>query len=271
MKKLLLLTVFILYLLSQNDTLAASSNLKIENKDYLLQGSAGINLVEYIVITNSSETVQRIETKWSGYKLSKSQVVSDEFLINHSIDFANLPQTTIDLGPFDTGSLTIEFNIPSTLKSGDYYGSLELNSATGKEVVDFTIRILGELTEQVQINESKATKDTLIFKVANTGNISSDFSISSALDKFIGADIKQRIDKQTLKAGETREVSIKFGNLLPGYYQTENKLTYGNKDTEKTSLYSFWVRQEFFIVSVLTLFLSLIVIWFIKSSSKRNA
>ena len=237
---------------------------KIEQTDFLLQTSSGKTLNENIVVQNSTDTKQPLLISFEGYKLPTNQVLGQSFLTKHNIDFATLPLQQTDVEAYGSVTIPIVLIPPDTYPSGDYYGSVILKSSAETQKVNFTVRILGQLTESIDIKEIRNSGDFLVFKVVNVGTIASSFSIISKLNWFLGQDKIINSNKETIRSGEIREIKLNHGKFLPGYYQTQTTLKFGSKETTVTKLFSFWVNLEFFIVSFLTIIVSFTIYFLVK-------
>ena len=156
-------------------------------------------------------------------------------------------------------SIPIVLTPPATYPSGDYYGSLILKNNDNTQKVNFTVRILGQLQENVEIKETRNSGDFLVFKVVNVGTIASSFSIESKLNWFPSQGKTLNSNKQTIRSGEIREIKINHGDLYPGFFQSQTTLKYGAKETSITKLFSFWVNPEFFLISLVTIIFSFVL------------
>lgn len=265
--KALLSSTLVLILASLFATPAFASTpqtFRIGQSDFLLQTSAGQTLNENINVQNSTDTKQTLLVSFEGYKLPTDQVLNQSYLIKHNIDFATLPMNKLDIEAMASGSIPVVLTPPDTYPSGDYYGTLILKNNDETQKVNFTVRILGQLTENVEVKEISNSGDFLTFKVVNSGTISSSFSIESKLSWLTGRYKTLNSDKETIRSGEILEIKLDHGKLLPGFFQTQTSLKYGLKETVSTKLYSFWVNPEFFLVSGLTIIFSFLLYFVFK-------
>lgn len=237
---------------------------KVAQTDFLLQTAAGKSLNENINVQNTTGNKQTISVSFEGYKLPASRVLDQSYLIKHNIDFATLPLQQIDLEAMANVMIPIVLTPPDTYPSGDYYGNLILTNGTETQKVNFIIRILGQLTENVEIKEINNSGNFLTFTVVNSGTIASSFSIESKLSWFPNQSKILNSSQENIRAGEIQEISLDHGKLLPGFFQTQTSLKYGLKETVRTKLYSFWVNPEFFLVSGLTIVFSFLFYFLFK-------
>ena len=232
---------------------------KLDQTDFLLQTSAGKTLSENIVVQNSTDQKQTLSVSFEGYKLPTTQVLDHSYLTKHNIDFATLPLQQIDMEPLASASIPIILKPLDTFPSGDYYGTLILKSNEETQKVNFTVRILGQIKENLEIKEIKNSGNYLVLKIANTGNISEEFSLKTTINRLLGGDISLTSPRATIRSGEIIDVKFDHGQLLPGFFQTQTTLQYGAKATSVTKLYSFWENLELFIVSFFTLVASFLL------------
>lgn len=237
---------------------------KIDQTDFLLQTSAGKTLNENIVVQNLTDTKQSLLISFEGYTLPAKEVLDQSYLTKHTIDFAYLTTAQVELEAFTSSTVPIVLRPPSRYPSGDYYGSLILRNNDSTQKVNFTVRILGQLKEGIEIKEIANSGNFLVYKVINHGTIASSFSFKSVVNYFLVQNKLLDSGKETIRSGEIREIKINHGKFLPGYYQTQTTLKFGSKETNVTKLFSFWVNPEFFLISVITIVFSFVLYFVFK-------
>jgi len=262
MKKILtalfLITVFLVP--QKAFALEDSRSFQVEQKDFLLQTSSGETISENILV-NVGDGLLKIQLSWQGYALPKAQTLNDTVVGEHSIDFATPDKNLIEIAPQATSVAAVNFKLPAEIKPGDYYGSLVLE-ASGKETVNFTIRVLGTLTEKIALQDiiQKGGQTTLL--VANLGNRTTQVSSSVKLSDLLGDIETVTTEPVNVKAGQIITLVASHKNLLPGFYNGEITLKYAEKPTQTSALFSFWVWQEFFLFTLLAIVLLVIVVIF---------
>lgn len=231
--------------------------------------SSGKSLEETLTLKNYTDQTTEIVLKWLPYSEDSSKVIKQDFLTKHSIDFAQLPETKISLEPFDSKILNITFSVPKDLSSGDYYGSLVAVNGKTEARVKFTLRVLGKLTETIEC-KAYFSKDKLNIDVSNLGNRSTQMQVSTRLNSITAPVTNQAFPQMQLSAGEVVALQTDSLRLLPGYYQATIDIKYSENNTEKVLIVSFWVHPEVFIISLLTLLLSIAGFIYFRNALKPN-
>lgn len=245
------------------------SPFSVLQKDFLVQTSSGKNLEENVTIRNTTETREKIQVSWVGYNLSSNDIVSADYLTKHSIDFSSIPQNEIELEPFATESFIVNFAVLDTLKSGDYYGQLMLNNSSYKENVNFTVRILGELQEKIVVESLTDDGTSLKITLSNQGNRTTSVNLKSQISNLVSKEVTLQYNLN-LMSGERKTVTQFHKKLLPGFYQTQVGTTFGEKQTTETRIFSFWVRAEFFIFSLVTLIATFVIYLTVRKTYNTN-
>jgi hypothetical protein len=155
----------------------------------------------------------------------------------------------------------LNFSIPKEISSGDYYGDLVLSSGTEVGKIPFTIRVLGKLEEKVVLEQVTKDGSALKLKVANRGNRTSKVSAKLKINDLLGTVDQPQTQTLNLKAGEISLLSATHKTLLPGIFQTEISLIYGEKDTQNSSLFRFLIWPQFYILFVIITLGALILTW----------
>jgi len=242
----------ILFFLATSDAFAA--DIKLEPGNFLIQSTAGQTIREAVTIRNLSPTSKNLKLTWEGYSLPQGEFGSREGLKQHSINFAALSQTNLELQPFEVTSAEIEFKIPKAASPADYYGALTVLDQDSKAQTDFTIRLLGKIEEKVDITSLSINNSSLSISIANDGNQTVDIKADIKIQNLFGQVSAQKTTKQRLKAAQQKNLSLEHENLLPGYYQAKVSLEYGSGRT-KSSFHSFWIHPEFFLFVGLLVFI----------------
>ena len=224
---------------------------------------------ETLSLKNYTDQKTDINLKWLPYSEDTSKIIEQDFLTKHSIDFAQLPETTISLEPFETKVLNIVFSVPKDLTSGDYYGTLVATNGKTENKVRFTLRILGKLTETIDAR-AYFSKDKLNIEVSNLGNRSTQVLVSTRINSLTTAVTNQAFPKIQMSSGETVALQTARLKLLPGYYQAAIDIKYSEKNIEKVVIVSFWVHPEVFVFSLLTLLLSIAGFVYFRHTLKPN-
>lgn len=221
----------------------------LDQSNFFLYTSFDKELSETVVIKNLSDQAISVFLSWAPYEAS----------LQHTIDFAQLQNSTVELQPFGVGTAELRFASPENLKPGDYYGSL---LATTKGVVkkaDFTLRFLGELTENVTLKSVAYADTSLTLSLENQGNITTSVKGKVVVTDFFGRIAAENSFPQTeLKAEEKIDKTIDLPTILPGPYQAKVELVSGQKDFNQSRVYSFWAELEFF--SLGTIFLIVVLV-----------
>lgn len=258
MKKYLSLLLLIALFFGVGPTTFATSQQTIEfsQKEFLLF-SSGKSLQETVTLKNLEGTPKAVYLSWIPYSKTNTKTLNQTFQTKHSIDFAELAETKINLQPFESRAISILFQLPDNLESGDYYGLLHASDQQSTLEVPFTIRKLGKLTDSIAARASLNEKN-LTIEISNTSNKTTQIEISADINGLLDDVEKIKFNDTKLLAGE--KVSFKSNklDLLPGYYQARIDIKYSERDLNKVLLISFWVHPEFFVVSVLTLFVSIL-------------
>lgn len=266
MKITLTLALASIFLLFPKNSFAQSSSTFVAlQKDFLLQTPIGKTLDQTIVIKSNSPTQEKVYLTWLGYELPPNEVTDNKLLTEHSIDFVVFPKFNDSIEPFGIINLPISFNVPNRLKPGDYYGTLVISSSDHQEKTNFTIRVLGQLNESIHLKSFRDTGMSTILEFENIGNRTSKVSVKNLLTYFFNKEINLNTSFE-LKAGEKKTVKQNHQQLLPGFYEAKVSTSFGEKNTTVTKLYSFWVRGEFFIFSLITLITTFIIFLSVKKS-----
>lgn len=253
MKKPAALVLALIFLsLATSDTFAA--DIKLEPGNFFIQAVAGQTIREAVTIRNLSLTSKNLKLAWEGYSFPEGEFTSREDLGNHSINFAAISQTDLELQPFEVRSVELEFKIPKHIESADYYGTLTVRDQDSKVQTEFTIRVLGKIEEKIDITRFLSKGSSLIIYTANNGNQTVDVEANIKIQNLFGQISAQKTIKQQLKAAQQRALEVEKPRLLPGYYQAQVSLEYGSGRT-KSSFYSFWIHPEFFLVVGLLVFI----------------
>lgn len=224
---------------------------------------------ETLILKNFTDQVVDVRLEWIPYSKSNAKVIKQDFLTKHSIDFAVMPETKITLQPQETKPVTISFTVPKDIISGDYYGSVLATDGQTQTKADFTLRILGKLTETIEGNSYFDNK-RLKIELSNMSNKTTQIEVSASLNSLLGHVKQMSFDKRELLSGEVVTVQTQELDLLPGYYQAKIDLKYSDKALEKMLIVSFWVHPEVFIVSFGTLVLSIVLFIYFRIAMKRN-
>lgn len=258
------LAIIFVFFLASKVVAAVPPTFSIDQGNYLLQASAlGKNLNENVNVKNLSDVKQTLTISFSGYSLAEQDVVNQSYLTKHSIDFFTLPLNSVELEPNASATIPISFNPPSTYPAGDYLGSLTLKSSHQIEAVNFTVRILGQLKEGSEFREIIYSNGNLVYKIANTGTITSTFVLKSRLSNFLSQEEKLTSGEITIRPGEIKTVTIKYDRFWPGFVQSQTSLIYGQKQTQTTKLYSFWIHGEIIVVVCFVVLVFSLILGFI--------
>jgi hypothetical protein len=239
MKKLLLfLCLFFLFAPIAN----AANSFEVEQTNFFLQASAGKELAETVILRNLTDQPITISVKWEGYSES-----------SHTIDFAKLSTSELEIQPRGVANLQVVLTLPENLKSGDYYGQLNLLTNGSVETVNFTIRVLGELSEQIETTVYSSAKGLNLI-LENRGNVTTLVDTKVSLTNFFGHEVgSQTINQFGLKALEKVEKQIVTDQLLPGPYQIKIESVFGTEKTPQTKLEKIWLEPYFFWAGVFLL------------------
>lgn len=249
MKKILL-AIVTTFLFARSVTFtSAADSFYLEQKNLFLQTSLEKPVTETLIIKNLTDQKLTLFTNWQGY----------EKALNHSIDFAIVNPTTLNIEPFSIGNLDLQFSHPLTLKPGDYYGSLRVFDEKNSQVANFTLRLLGKLDESVEISNMLLSGDRLTFDIKNTGNITAKVAGNLTVTNFFGQVIMyNKIDQFDLKSFDSSQNSFVFNNHIPGPYQVKVETFFGSKDTNQTNIYSLWYFNYWVMIIMIGLVLTLI-------------
>jgi len=258
MKKVAAFALSLIFLFSAASPVFAAE-FKLEPEDFLVQATAGQTILETVLIKNLSPTAKNLKLTWEDYSLPESEFTSREDLEKHSISFATISQTNLELQPFSTAPVEIEFKIPKGTAPADYYGRLLVLDQDSKAQTDFTIRLLGKIEEKIDLTRIFTKGSSLIIEIANNGNQTSNLSLTVTIQSLLGQTIQVTPVKQQIKAAQHKNLSIEAGDLLPGYYQAKISLEYGSGRT-KSSFYSFWVHPELFLIGGALIFIIVVLL-----------
>ena len=250
MKFFLLILVWVhLAVFTATPTLAQSKSFKLDQTKFLLQTSANKELTESLIIKNLSDQVIEVNFAWEGY----------EFTSEHSIDFAQISPQKLTLQPFAIGSTEIMFKTPANLKPGDYYGRVLASVNNEKVEAKFTLRYLGELKESLELKSSEVLGKTIKLTLKNNGNVSTNASGKLTLTNFFGQNSSNKnIEHFEIKAKEEIIISHVV-NTIPGPYQANLSLIFGDKKTQLTKVQPVWIQPIYFWTG--SSFLVLIIIF----------
>jgi hypothetical protein len=266
MKKIIA-AVFLILLLTPKDAWALNKVFSVPQGDFFIQTSSGKTITETVLVKSGSSAVVKIRSSWQGYTLTKEALVNDSFLNQHSIDFAVIDQTNFEIQPFGTNVINVNLSVPDQIKSGDYYGVLALTDGQNEEKVNFTLRVLGQVSEKITLEGFQKDSSGFKLKVANEGNITTKLKAKLKVSDFVGKIDELETGETSVKAGQITTLEASLKQLLPGYYQAEVSLIFGDKLTQTTSVHSFWVWPEFFLGSLIVAVLVLLVIVVVKKKA----
>ena len=264
--KLLSLVITLIFIvLFSKPVLASPNSFEVPTKQYLLKTSIEKELQETVVVKNLLDEKQTLRLNWS---------VNSKVPTRYA-DFGTPSQTTFEIQPFSLASVPIKFVSPSTFKPGDYYAILNIVSEKTKEKipVDFTIRYLGQLTEEIEQTSVSLTGNKLLITLENKGNITTKVSGKVKVSNFFGKVIMSKnIDQFDLKASEKSQKSFVLNSKFPGKYTVETSLVFGEKETTQTSLRNVWFNKILFwsVFVLLVIFFLFIVLYFIKGVNVKK-
>lgn len=245
---LLILSGLVVFLLNSNYVLAGPATFSLDEENFHLQTSAGKPLRELVSVKNLSSEILVLKLNWRPSSLTQ-----------HSIDFASVSPSNLEIQPFGIGTVETFFETPENLKPGDYYGRLEIKNAGEERQIEFRLRLLGELKEEVELKEFDLNKENFHLKFENNGNISSLVKSQLTITDFFGRKLlSQNIDQFEIKAQDNNTISLAANLKVPGPYQAKIVTTFGTKETPQSALRSFWVKPNFFWAGIvfLTILLS---------------
>lgn len=264
MKKFLLAITFNLLFLFFPSIVFASTSFTLDQDNFLLQTSLEKPITETLIVKNLTDQKLDLTAEWNGYSNS----------IEHSIDFATIAQTKLTIEPFAITSLTVGFTPPKNLVSGDYYGFLKLKSPTETKTADFTLRILGKLSESVESNNVSLSGNNLTVYFKNTGNITSTIKGNLTISNFFGQEIlNKNIDPFSLKASASGTKDFVLDTNIPGPYQVKVETSFGKKATTQTNVSTVWYLNLWLITMffLIVIELSIVFILFKRRHAKEKS
>ena len=246
MKKLTFFLFSLIFLFLARSAFA-DGGFNLEPKNFFLQASPGKTIREVVTLKNLDPTPKTVTLTWQGYTLPKGGFTNEVGLKSHSIDFALLSASSLEIQPFGARTLELEFAVPKDKTPADYYGTLLAKAESSQEQSEFTVRVLGIIEEKIDVIGFSDNGNISTIKIANGGNQTTDVQIDTKIQGFFGKTNTLEPAKTSLKAAEVKTLQMKHKALWPGTYQAKISLDFGSS-SQKVVFHSFWIRPEVFLI-----------------------
>jgi len=225
----------------------ADGGFNLEPKNFFLQASPGKTIREVVTLKNLDPTPKTVTLTWQGYTLPKGGFTNEVGLKSHSIDFALLSASSLEIQPFGARTLELEFAVPKDKTPADYYGTLLAKAESSQEQSEFTVRVLGIIEEKIDVIGFSDNGNISTIKIANHGNQTTSFQANLKIQDLLGRAKDLEPIKDSLKAAEAKTFQVKHSSGLPGPYQAKISLDFGTSG-QRVAFYSFWIRPEVFLI-----------------------
>lgn len=238
----------------------AAAEFRFDSGEFKLKSSPAGKIGEQILVNNFGDTTKTISFSWEGYSLEEGAYLNSQIITIRSIDFATISPTSLTISPQSTGKVQVTFNVPEKISSGDFYGSLVAKDSESEERLNFTLTVLGKLDEKVEVISTTDNGTQMSLKIANQGNISVPVKASISMHDLLGS--KQEFSEETtIRVGEVKEMKFPHPKLKAGFWQQDINLIYGSKNTNYSTLNSFWVNPWIFVIPFALILVALTIVF----------